>query len=81
MLREALIAMLIIIISISGYNIANNFMEPFKSEADANENVPNWLIDTVDWAWDHWVYMMIISAFVLLLIASQTKLPQGEWEF
>lgn len=80
-LREISIALLIIVISISGYNIGNNFMDDFKQDADANENVPDWVIDTVWWGWNHWLYMMLIGAFLIMLIASQTKLPQGEWEF
>lgn len=79
MIREVFIGMLIIITAIAGYNIANNFMEPFMQEADANEGVPNWVIDTLWWCWNNWIYIVIGSAIIIILLASQLQQSQ-EWE-
>lgn len=79
MIRGLFIGFMIIIVAISGYNIGNNFVEPLMHEADGS-GAPDWVIDTVFWSWNTWIYIMIGSAILIIFMATQQRQTQ-EWEF
>jgi len=79
MIRGLFLGFLIIIVAISAYNIGNNFVEPLKNEADSGP-APNWVIDTVFWAWNHWIYLMLGSAILIIFLATQQRQTQ-EWTY
>jgi len=80
MLREAFMAMLVIIISMTIYSVGNNIMSPLHDEASdvvgtGPHDAPAWLVDTIWWVWHHWIYLMFIAAALILVFATHL------WEY
>lgn len=79
MIREVFVGTAIIILAIVGYNIGNYIIAPLEDEARGTD-APGWVLDTVLWGWNHWVYIMIATGLLLIFIGTQLKQSQ-EWFF
>jgi heme/copper-type cytochrome/quinol oxidase subunit 2 len=72
MIRDIFVAMFILLGSMIGYYVGHKPMTLLLEQA-RDSNAPNWLIDSIWWAWNHWIYIMVFGVFLFLIVATQRR--------